>query len=310
MGRIVPWAGWGEWSRAKTLLTSSNPAEQAKGIELVGSLQTWEARLRLWSWLPCMLQQSTKSQATHSSVWQCAICGRSLCRMPHLFHQVLLSSCCCFPGSTSSAFQSQAAHTLSRLLTRYWMALQSFNTYMISACLPKHPRLFSSQVAAWRTRGRVPVGVDVTASLVETTACDPAFNQQHPQHAQHTQHAQHVQQHVPQLSEQQLRLQYSVILVRWGLCAVGRLLGHGRVQCQPACVPASVHAYACCMHGWVGDRVGWWGLLLGMQQSQRYDAPCEFSVSCDLDQATMASTPIPYQVPKLSKSRQILKTRQ
>jgi ribosomal biogenesis protein LAS1 len=60
-------------------------------------------------------------------------------------------------------------------------------------------------VAAWRARGRVPVGVDVTASLLETMGWDPAFDQQQ-------------QQQLPRppagLSEQQLRLQYSVVLVR------------------------------------------------------------------------------------------------
>jgi hypothetical protein len=31
------------------------------------------------------------------------------------------------------------------------------------------------QVEAWRARGRVPLGVDITASLLETTLCDPGF---------------------------------------------------------------------------------------------------------------------------------------
>lgn len=48
MGRIVPWAGWDEWARAKALLTSADPADTARGVELVRRFPC--GRRSRWRW--------------------------------------------------------------------------------------------------------------------------------------------------------------------------------------------------------------------------------------------------------------------
>jgi hypothetical protein len=75
------------------------------------------------------------------------------------------------------------------------------------------------QVEAWRARGRVPLGVDITASLLETALCDPAFWGQAAASAAATAAA--VAGARPgaasSVSQQQIRLQYSATIVRYAV---------------------------------------------------------------------------------------------
>ncbi len=66
-----------------------------------------------------------------------------------------------------------------------------------------------AQVAAWRARGRVPLGVDSTACLVEAQQRDAAAASL----PQQQQQAQQQQQTAP-ASESELRLQYAMAVVR------------------------------------------------------------------------------------------------
>lgn len=68
------------------------------------------------------------------------------------------------------------------------------------------------QVAAWRVRGRVPLGVDITASLLETALQDPQQSCVLFPHSTSSPLPSH-----GSMSQQLLRLQYSLTLVR---CAV------------------------------------------------------------------------------------------
>jgi hypothetical protein len=73
------------------------------------------------------------------------------------------------------------------------------------------------QVEAWRARGRVPLGVDITASLLETALCDPTF--WGPAAASAAVAAAANLQGTASvatgsISQQQIRLQYSATIVR------------------------------------------------------------------------------------------------
>ncbi|WIA15523.1 hypothetical protein OEZ85_002158 [Tetradesmus obliquus] len=74
------------------------------------------------------------------------------------------------------------------------------------------------RVEAWRARGRVPLGVDITASLLETALCDPAFWGQAAASAATAAAAAAAAGTGPaaasSVSQQQIRLQYSATIVR------------------------------------------------------------------------------------------------
>jgi hypothetical protein len=63
-------------------------------------------------------------------------------------------------------------------------------------------------VEVWRARGRVPLGVDITALLLETALCDASFWSA-PAAAAAAQH-----QAAAAVSQQQLRMQYAAAIVR------------------------------------------------------------------------------------------------
>lgn len=68
------------------------------------------------------------------------------------------------------------------------------------------------RVEAWRARGRVPLGVDITASLLETALWDASFWGPTAATA-----AASIPSGTPSgLSQQQIRLQYSATIVRCG----------------------------------------------------------------------------------------------
>lgn len=69
------------------------------------------------------------------------------------------------------------------------------------------PALDRAQVEAWRARGRVPLGVDITALLLETALCDASFWSP-PAAAAATHPA------AAAVSQQQLRMQYAAAIVR------------------------------------------------------------------------------------------------
>lgn len=75
------------------------------------------------------------------------------------------------------------------------------------------------QVEAWRARGRVPLGVDITASLLETALCDASFwgrlaaaAADAPTGA--TAAAASTAGRSASVSQQQLRMQYAAAIVR------------------------------------------------------------------------------------------------
>uniref|UniRef100_A0A383WJX9 Uncharacterized protein n=1 Tax=Tetradesmus obliquus TaxID=3088 RepID=A0A383WJX9_TETOB len=72
------------------------------------------------------------------------------------------------------------------------------------------------RVEAWRARGRVPLGVDITASLLETALCDPAFWGQAAASAATAAAAPAGTgpAAASSVSQQQIRLQYSATIVR------------------------------------------------------------------------------------------------
>jgi hypothetical protein len=51
----------------------------------------------------------------------------------------------------------------------------AFAAALLRICRPTHRTNTRPQVEAWRARGRVPLGVDITASLLETALCDATF---------------------------------------------------------------------------------------------------------------------------------------
>lgn len=71
-----------------------------------------------------------------------------------------------------------------------------------------------SQVEAWRARGRVPLGVDITASLLETALCDASFWGQHTAATAAGGSTGSVAVAGGGVSQQQLRLQYAATIVR------------------------------------------------------------------------------------------------
>lgn len=102
------------------------------------------------------------------------------------------------------------------------------------------------QVEAWRARGRVPLGVDITASLLETALCDGSFwaapaatsaaaaaaGGGGAGAAQHTTAQQ--QAACRSLSHQQLRLQYAATIVRCAPLAELAAHNHHAVVPGPA----------------------------------------------------------------------------
>jgi hypothetical protein len=81
-----------------------------------------------------------------------------------------------------------------------------------SCCCCCSGRRCTMQVEAWRARGRVPLGVDVTASLLETALCDASFWA--PPAAAAAQSTTPAAGRGSSMSHQQLRLQYAATIVR------------------------------------------------------------------------------------------------